>query len=92
MVASTVLDELERIGMGELAQAVGVAPSTLTHHVTLLERAGLVVRVACGREVLVGARRTVEIVVHPRPFEHIHENCTPALNRVPPITASAIPR
>lgn len=67
------LDEHEAVGMGALAQELDIAPATLTHHVSILERAGLVARIASGREVLVEARGSVEIVVYPQAFENIRD-------------------
>ncbi|MFW6079820.1 MAG: ArsR/SmtB family transcription factor [Gemmatimonadota bacterium] len=42
---------------GELVEAVGVAPSTLSHHLKELEHAGLVERVRDGRYILCRVRR-----------------------------------
>lgn len=40
----------DQMAMGELAQAVGLSPGTLTHHVAKLEKAGIVARVVQGRQ------------------------------------------
>lgn len=68
-----ILEEHEAVGMGMLAQSLGVAPATLTHHIDVLERAELVARVRCGRETLVEGRGVVEIVVYRGPFERDRE-------------------
>jgi biotin operon repressor len=38
---------------GQIAQDLQLSPSTVTHHVTALERAGLIIREPTGRHVLI---------------------------------------
>lgn len=55
----------------ELARELGYAVSTVSHHVHVLRRAGLVLVERSGREAQVTARyRDHEIVIHRRPAKH----------------------
>jgi DNA-binding transcriptional ArsR family regulator len=46
----------ERISAGEIAAAIGCAPSTVSHHLDRLQWAGLIERRRSGRRILVFAR------------------------------------